>query len=184
MAVFQHLGEQLAHQGHIWKVVTARFLAPDGHEFQRDIVRSPGAVGVVPLLTADDGTPTVRLLSQYRASYDRTIIEIPAGMRDIPGELPIETGRRELIEEAGLQAREMIHLIDLYPSPGITDAVTNIFLATGCAEAPADLQGPEEQHMVVFDVSLTEALAMIDRGDIADAKTVTGLLLTQRHLQA
>ncbi len=184
MADFLHLGDQLAHQGHIWRVVTAQFLAPDGRKFRRDIVRSPGAVGVVPLLIEADGTPTVRLLSQYRASYDRPIIEIPAGMRDIPGEPSVETGRRELIEEAGLAARELIHLIDLYPSPGMTDSVTNIFLATGCTEAPVDLQGPEEEHMLVFDVPLQEALAMIDRGEIADAKTVTGLLLTHRRLQA
>ena len=184
MADFQHLGDQLAHQGHIWKVVTAQFVAPDGHEFQRDIVRSPGAVGVVPLLIEADGTPSVRLLAQYRATFDRPIIEIPAGMRDIPGEPPAETGRRELIEEAGLAAGDMIRLIDLYPAPGMTDSVTTIFLATGCTEAPVDLQGPEEEHMSVFDVALHEALAMIDRGEIADAKTVTGLLLTHRHLQA
>jgi 8-oxo-dGTP pyrophosphatase MutT (NUDIX family) len=184
MVAFQHLGDQVAHRGHIWNVVTARFLDPDGHEFQRDIVRSPGAVGVVPLLVGADGVPIVRLLSQYRPSFDRPIIEIPAGMRDIPGESPTETGRRELIEEAGLAADELIHLIDLYPSPGMTDSVTNIFLATGCTEAPADQQGPEEEHMLVFDVPLGDALGMIDRGDITDAKTVTGLLLAHRHLAA
>jgi len=184
MASFQHLGDQLAHQGHVWKVVTAQFLAPDGHEFQRDIVRSPGAVGVVPLLIGRDDVPSVRLVSQYRPSFDRPIIEIPAGMRDISGEPPVETGRRELIEEVGLAAGEMTHLIDLYPSPGMTDSVTNIFLATGCTAVPADLQGPEEEDMQVFDLPLNDALAMIDRGEIADAKTVTGLLLTHRHLRA
>jgi len=182
MADFQHLGDRLAHQGHIWKVVTASYVAPDGTEFQRDVVRSPGAVGVVPLLRGGDGTPMVRLLQQYRPPYDRMIIEIPAGMRDVPGEPPVDTGRRELLEEAGLAAGQMVHLIDLFPSPGMTDSVTNIFLATDCTPAPPDLQGPEEQHMVVFDVSLGEALAMIDSGKIADAKTVTGLLLAHRHL--
>ncbi len=184
MAGFQHLGDQLAHQGHVWKVVTARFVAPDGHAFQRDIVRSPGAVAVVPLLIGEDGTPIVRLLRQYRPPYDRSIVEIPAGMRDVPGEPPIDTGRRELTEEAGLAAGEMVHLIDLFPSPGMSDSVTSIFLATDCAAVPAHLHGPEEEHMTLFDVALSDALAMIDSGEIADAKTVTGLLLTHRRLQA
>lgn len=184
MTGFQHLGDELAHQGYVWKVVTARFTAPDGDPFTRDIVRSPGAVGVVPLLIDHDGTPVVRLLSQYRAPYDRALIEIPAGMRDVVGEPPVETGRRELVEEAGLAAGNMIHLIDLIPSPGMSDAVTNVFLATDCVEVASDLQGPEELHMATFDVPLHEALRMIDTGEISDAKTVTGLLLTQRHLRA
>ncbi|HUF98290.1 MAG TPA: NUDIX hydrolase [Ilumatobacter sp.] len=184
MANFQHLGDELAHQGHIWRVVRAEFAAPDGQPFTRDIVRSPGAVAVVPLVIGTDGTPNVRLLSQYRPAYDRTVIEIPAGMRDIPGEPPVETGRRELVEEAGLAAGDMIHLLDLLPSPGMSDAVTIIYLAVDCDEVDADLQGPEELHMTVFDVTLADALTMIDRGEIADAKTVAGLLLTQRHLQS
>ena len=106
---------------------------------------------------------------------------MPAGTRDILGEPPAECGRRELAEEAGLEPAAMIHLADILPSPGMTDSVLSVFLATGCTPVPRQLHGPEEEHMELLDVPLAEALAMIDRGEIGDAKTVTGLLLTARR---
>ncbi len=184
MTGFRHLGDTDVHEGYVWKVVRAEFEAPDGELFRRDIVRSPGAVGVVPLVFDPEGLPSVVLLSQYRPPYQRNVIEIPAGMRDVPGEPAIETGRRELIEEAGLQAGEMGHLVDIFPSPGMTDSVCTIFLASGCTPIDHDRQGPEEQAMELLHLPLIDALAMIDRGDINDAKTVAGLLATDRRLRA
>ena len=90
MSSFRHLGDRLVHQGYIWHLATAEFEAPDGERFRRDIVRSPGAVGVVPVHHGPDGRPGVVLVRQYRPAYDEVIIEIPAGMRDVPGE-PVET---------------------------------------------------------------------------------------------
>lgn len=183
MPDFSHTGERTVHEGHIWTVVVAQFEAPDGTTFERDIVRSPGAVGVVPLIFDAEGAASVVLVSQYRAAYERDLIEIPAGMRDVDGEPLEQTGRRELIEEAGLDAGEMVHLTDLLPSPGMSDAVTSIFLATGCTPVERSLQGPEEEHSQLLHVPLDEALAMIDRGEIGDAKSVVGLLLTERRLR-
>ncbi len=184
MTGFRHLGDQLIHRGYIWNLVTAEFEAPGGTVFHRNIVRSPGAVAVVPLLISSSGAPTVVLVSQYRPPYDRIVIEIPAGMRDVPGEPPEETGRRELIEEAGLSAGLMSHLVDTYPSPGMTDSICSVFLATDCTPVERDLHGPEEQHMGLLHVSLAEALAMIDDGEISDSKTIAGLLMTDRRLRA
>jgi ADP-ribose pyrophosphatase len=181
MSGFRHLRDTEVHQGYVWRVVTAEFEAPDGSVFRRDIVRSPGAVGVVPLIDVD-GRPSVVLVSQYRPPYERSVIEIPAGMRDVPGEPPEQTGRRELVEEAGLAAGEMRLLTEMVPSPGLTDSITTIFLATGCIAVDRELHGPEEQHSELLTVALDEALAMIDSGEISDAKTVVGLLLTARLL--
>jgi len=183
MTGFRHHGDREVHQGYIWKVVVAEFESPAGEWFRRDIVRSPGSVGVVPLVHDAAGDPIVVLVRQYRPPYERNVIEIPAGMRDMPGEPPAETGRRELVEEAGLVAGEMTHLLDMLPSPGLTDSVCSIFLATGCTEVDHDRHGPEEQEMEMLHVPLDEALEMIDRGEIADAKTVAGLLATDRRLR-
>ena len=79
------------------------FEAPDGRAFERDIVRSPGAVAVVPLLFDAEGMPSVVLVRQYRPPFDRYVLEIPAGMRDVPDEPPELTADRELVEEAGLR---------------------------------------------------------------------------------
>ena len=184
MGDFRRISESKVHQGHIWHLATAEYEAPDGRRFERDIVRSPGAVGVVPLVFDAEGNPSVVLVAQYRAPYEERVIEIPAGMRDIAGEDTAEVARRELIEEAGLSAGQVDLLGAIYPSPGMTDSVTTIYLATDCTAVPTDRQGPEEDFMEVLHVPLDDALAMIDAGTIVDAKTVSGLLLTDRRLRS
>lgn len=181
---FRHLGDDLVHEGYVWNLVTAEFEAPDGARFHRDIVRSPGAVGVVPLVFDAEGLASVVLVSQYRPPYGGLVIEIPAGMRDVANEPPEETGRRELIEEAGLRAGQMSHLVDILPSPGMTDSVCMIYLATECTTVHHDRHGPEEQVMELLHVPLDDALAMIDAGEIRDAKTVAGLFATDRRLRS
>ena len=85
MAAFRRLAETEVHRGHIWRVVVADFEAPDGARFERDIVRSPGAVAVVPVTFDASGRAMVTLMRQYRAAFDRELIEVPAGMRDVAG---------------------------------------------------------------------------------------------------
>jgi 8-oxo-dGTP pyrophosphatase MutT (NUDIX family) len=182
MSGFRHLGDTDVHHGFVWKVVIADFEAPDGSQFSRDIVRSPGAVAVVPVVFDAEGQASVVLVKQFRGPYERALIEVPAGMRDVPGEPAEETGRRELAEEAGLAAGEMTLLVDMLPSPGMTDSVCSIFLATGCTPAATQPHGPEEEHMEILHVPLADALSMIDRGEIGDAKTVCGLLAAARRL--
>ena len=181
---FRRISERVIHQGYIWRLCTAEFESPQGERFARDIVRSPGAVGVVPIVFDVEGNASVVLVSQYRPPYETEVIEIPAGMRDIEGEAPEDVARRELIEEAGLDAGEVEFLTEIYPSPGLTDSVTSIFMATGCTSAPTDRQGPEEEEMDVRLHPLDEALAMVERGEIRDAKTVVGLLLAARRIEA
>ena len=181
---FRRIAESPRHQGHIWYVSVAEFESPTGERFERDIVRSPGAVGVVPLVFDAEGNPSVVLVAQYRPPFEQIVIEIPAGMRDVEGEDTAAVAHRELIEEAGLAAGQLDQLGSILPSPGLTDSVTTIYLATDCEAAPVDRHGPEEDHMELLHVPLADALAMIDAGEIVDAKTVTGLLLTDRRLRA
>ena len=151
--------------------------APDGSRHEREVVRHPGAVGIVPL--HDDGTVT--LVRQYRAAIDRAIWEVPAGLRDVDGEPTDETARRELAEEAGLRADHVDHLVTFHNSPGFSDEAVVVYLATGLTAVPDDRQGVEEQHMLVERVPLPQALAMVDDGRITDAKTVIGLLALARR---
>ena len=181
---FRRLSERVVHQGHIWQLVRAEFKSPRDELFSRDIVRSPGAVGVVPIVFDAEGNPSVVLVSQYRAPLETEVLEIPAGMRDIEGEAPEEVALRELTEEAGLAADDLVLLTAIYPSPGLTDSVTTIFMATGCTSVATDRQGPEEQEMDVRLLPLNDALAMVERGEIRDAKTAVGLLLASRRIEA
>ena len=184
MTGFRRISERTIHEGHVWDLALAQFEAPDGSSFSRDIVRSPGAVGVLPLVFDAEGNPSVVLVAQYRPPYERVIIEIPAGMRDVEGEDPSQVARRELIEEAGLQAGQLDLLTEILPSPGMTDSVTTLYLATECIPVPHDRHGPEEEHMELLHIPLVEAVAMVERGEIADAKSVVALLFTDRRLRA
>jgi 8-oxo-dGTP pyrophosphatase MutT (NUDIX family) len=178
---FRHLGDRLVHQGYIWNVVVATFEAPEGELFERDVIRSPGAVGVVPLLF-EDGVPTVVFVRQYRGPLDQYVLEIPAGMRDVPDE-PLElTAERELIEEAGFSAGRMEYLTNFFSSAGMTDSVLHIYLATDLSPVAREMHGPEETHMEVLRLPLAEAVELVERGEINDAKTVIGLLLVDRRL--
>jgi 8-oxo-dGTP pyrophosphatase MutT (NUDIX family) len=181
---FRRVAERDVHQGHVWKVVVAEFEGPEGQHFARDIVRSPGAVGVVPLVFDAEGNPSVVLLRQWRPPYEAVIYEIPAGMRDIPGEPTEETARRELGEEAGLAPGRLDLLTEFYPSPGMTDSVCTLYLATECRAVPRALHGPEEEHSTLVHLPFEDALAMVDDRRIVDAKSVIGILLTDRRLRA
>jgi 8-oxo-dGTP pyrophosphatase MutT (NUDIX family) len=181
---FRRVGDREIYQGHIWRVVVSEFEDPDGERFQRDIVRSPGAVAAVPLVFDAEGNASVVLVSQYRAAYEREIIEIPAGMRDVDGEPPEETARREMAEEVGLSPGRLDLLIEMLPQPGMSDSTTIVYLATECSPAPTQPHGPEEERARVLHVPLDEAVAMVEAGEITDGKSVAGLLLTERRLRA
>jgi ADP-ribose pyrophosphatase len=174
---FTHLGDEVVHEGYIWHVAVAQFSGPDGQRFVRDVVRSPGAVGVVAL---DGSGPDVivTLVRQYRAALDAELLEIPAGMRDVPGEPPELTASRELAEEVGLVAGSLELLTVVHPSAGMTDATTHLYLATQLTAVPRQTHGPEEDAMTVVHLPLSEALAKVRSGEITDGKTVIALLLT------
>jgi ADP-ribose pyrophosphatase len=172
---FRHLSDELLQQGHIISMYRASFVAPDGSEFQREVVRHPGAVSVVPLLDSGE----VVLVRQYRAALDRMLLEIPAGKRDVAGEPPEETARRELIEEVGLSPGTLRHLVTFNNSVGFSDEESHVFLGTDLTEAEQDRQGVEEQFMEIVRVRLVDTARMISSGEITDAKTVIGLTLAR-----
>ena len=151
-------------------------MAPDGERFERTYVVSPGAVAVVPLTVRDDG-PWVTLVKQFRPAFGKAMLEIPAGMRDVPGEPPEVTAARELLEETGLTANHLEHLGHLASAPGITNSEVSIYLGTNLQSGSHHRHGPEESHMEVVELPLVEAIAQVRSGVIDDSKTMIGLLL-------
>ena len=182
-ASFRPVAERTLHRWAVWSLVEGDFAAPDGEAFTRTFVRSPGAVGVVPVLFDAEGVPSVVLVRQYRPPLDRLFDEIPAGMRDVEGEPPEVTAARELVEEVGMTAGRLELLARFHNACGLTDAETHLYLATGLAATEHDRQGPEERAMTVHQVPLADAVAAVLAGAITDGKTVTGLLLAERLLR-
>lgn len=170
---FSHLSDEVVHEGHIISLYRSRFVAPDGTEFERDVVRHPGAVSVVPLLESGE----IVLVRQYRAALDRMMLEIPAGKRDVVGEPPEETAARELVEEVGLRPRTLRRLAVFHNSVGFSDEESHVYLGTDLTEAATDRQGIEEAYLEVVRVPLADTPALIAAAEITDAKTVIGLTL-------
>jgi ADP-ribose pyrophosphatase len=155
---------------------------PDGDVHQRYVVRHPGAVVVVPV--EDDGEH-VLLVRQYRAAVDGDLLEVPAGKRDVDGEPPLTTAERELEEEIGHRARELVPLAEFHNSPGFTDEYTYLYAAIGLeALAARNTQTAEEHEMQIERVALADVPRMIAAREIVDAKTIIGLTLVRELLAA
>ena len=170
---FERIGETELLDTRMFRVVERRFRGPEGEEFDRLVLAHPGAVGVVPI-TSDGEVVMVR---QYRPALERAILEIPAGLRDVAGEDPAETGRRELAEEVGLAAGALEHLITFHTAPGYTDEELSIFCATDLSPTESDAQSVEESHMTIEHVRLENVPALIASGELTDSKTIIGLSL-------
>jgi ADP-ribose pyrophosphatase len=165
-----------------WLFTVDRFhlLDPAGQPFDRFVVRHPGAVTIVPL--HDDGTVT--LVRQYRAAVDAMVLEIPAGTRDKEGESEEATARRELAEEAGLEAAHWERLIGTWNTPGVSDQHTSIFLATGLTPVETRPDGVEEGFMTIERIALADLDDLIADGTLKDETTVLGLLMARARVGA
>ena len=179
MSGFRHLADTVLHEGHIITLNRSTFVAPDGTEFEREIIRHPGAVSVVPLL----GNGDVVLVRQYRAAIDQLVLEIPAGKRDVADEPTEETAQRELIEEVGYSAGRLDLLVKFHNSVGFSNEFSYVYLGQDLTPKPMDRQGVEESFMELVTVPLADTAAMIARGEITDAKTVIGLTMALAQLR-
>jgi ADP-ribose pyrophosphatase len=145
---------------------------PDGSQHVREIVRHPGAVVILPLL--DDGR--VCFVCNYRVAVAQTLVELPAGTLE-PNEDPAKTAVRELAEETGYRAGRMEHVITFCMSPGILDEQMHFFVADQLQPGTMDLDAGEDIHPMLC--TWDEAMTMVRRGDIHDAKTIAALLYYQ-----
>ena len=163
---FEQLSSETVHEGPIATVYSRTFRHEDGEEVTREIVGHPGAVAVV----AHDGE-RLYLVYQPRESVGEAVLELPAGKLD-PDESPLATAKRELAEEIGKGARSWQHLTTFYSSPGFTDEVIHIYLATDLVDEP--LEAEENERISIEPVPL----ARLDQAiaGCRDGKSLVGLL--------
>jgi 8-oxo-dGTP pyrophosphatase MutT (NUDIX family) len=175
--VFTLLGRRFVAQGRFITLERAYYLAEPGGWTAREVVRHPGSAAVVPW----DGR-RIHLLRQHRAAVGGTLLELPAGKLDVPGETPEQAARRECAEELGLRPGRLTLLHVGYTSPGFTDELTWVYLGEELMPAPAAPQGPEEAAAEVVGLSLDEAAAALEDGSVRDAKTILGICSLLRRL--
>ena len=145
-----------------------------GRRSTREVVEHPGAVGIL----AWDGE-RLAMVRQWRHATGGALLEIPAGTLE-DGEEPLATARRELAEESGLAAGSWVTGPRFYTAPGFCTELMHLFLAADLTEASATADDDEE--LEPWWLSLPDALAAIDDGRVADAKTVVGILWLARRL--
>lgn len=177
---FQLLGETELHQGPVVSMSSLRIRTPDGSEIDRQVVRHPGAVAVVPLLGDDESVIMVR---QYRAALDAEVLELPAGKLDVQNEDLTVAAQRELVEEIGQRAGRFDLLAEFLNSPGFTDERCWVFLGRDLTETAANRQGPEEEAMTIEHVRLDDIDELMASGQLQDAKSVIGMLVARRRLR-
>lgn len=155
---------------------------PDGSTGVLEMVRHPGAAAVVPFL--DDPAepdPRILLIHQFRHAADGPLWEIPAGTLQ-GGEDPAACARRELAEEAGVEAGRLQRMTTVFTTPGFTDERIHLYLATGLR--PVALAHEADEFIAIHQRRWSEVGRMIRGGKVRDAKSLCALMFAQCFLRA
>jgi ADP-ribose pyrophosphatase len=167
------VARQIVFRGRKIQVALDTTLLPNGETVQRDVVLHPGAVAILPLVDAEH----LCLVRNRRPIVGETLLEIPAGTLE-PQETAEQAAPRELAEETGYQAKKWRKLAVFYPSPGVLDERTHLFVAEDLT--PGQQQLEKDEDMATEIMSWQDAVNKTLDGSIHDAKTIIAVLLWDR----
>jgi ADP-ribose pyrophosphatase len=159
---------EVLYSGKVVRLEKDKVLCPNGNESYREIVRHNGGAAIL-CVTKDN---KVLLERQYRYAYDEVLYEIPAGKLE-KGEDPYYAAMREFEEETGNKAKELIHLIDIYPTCGYSSEIIYIYLAKDYVKTSTNFD-PDEVILTEY-IPLDDVLKRIAEGKIKDAKTICAI---------
>jgi ADP-ribose pyrophosphatase len=166
------ISSQLIHEGMVWDLVSDTFDF-NGEELTREYVKHTGAVAVLTINDKDE----LLLLKQYRRPVASFLMEFPAGLLDVPGESKVDCAKRELAEEANLQASSWEELISFHATPGGNSETITVFVAKGLSAAASNyVTSGEEKDMPQSWVPLTVALGSVLRSEIKSPTAVVGIM--------
>lgn len=166
----------LLHRGAKFDFERVEYPGGSGQVLTREVIRHPGAVVILPVLERSGGLFVVMIRNQ-RIPSGLELWELPAGTRE-KGEAPEVTAARELVEETGYRAQNILLLSSYYTSPGLSDELMWAYLATGLEEASQDLE--EDERITVEVVPMARVWEMLDGGELKDAKSMLALLAAAR----
>jgi ADP-ribose pyrophosphatase len=173
------VSSRIVYRGPVFWVTTDHVQEPGGVTARRDVIHHTGSV--VVLAVESGSTPQLLLERQYRHAAGDYLWELPAGRID-PGENAMAAAKRELIEETGYRARRWRRILRFYASPGFVAETMAVYLATGLQEGEAEPEADEVIHKRM--VPLPQAVKMVLKGTIRDAKTVSSILWLDHMLRA
>ena len=171
----QILNTSLIYRGRAFKVENVHVRLPDGRQRDYDLVNHLGAVTILPL----DDEGQVWFVRQYRIGARQTLLELPAGVLE-EDEDPAAGAAREIREEIGMAAGNLLKIGEFYMAPGYSSELMHVFLATDLT--PDSLPQDDDEFLEIIRYPLSEVLQMVQRGEIMDGKTISSLLLAQPHL--
>ena len=170
------IGTETPYRNHLIAVRNDKVRFPDNSVSQRTVVQHPGAVAVA----AVDDAGRLLMIRQYRHPVAQQLWEIPAGLRDVPGEDPLDTAKRELAEETSYRASDWELLVDYFSSPGFSTERIRVYLARGLKEVPAGestfVVTHEEKYLERAWVPLQAAAAAVLAGDLHNGVAAVGIL--------
>lgn len=164
---FEIISNKKVYQGKVFDVFLSKIREGEV-EYERDIIAHHGSAVIVPVY--DD--QTIALVKQYRHAAGKYLLEIPAGSLN-KDESPETGARRELEEEIGVVAGNIVKLAEFYVSPGFLAEKMFVFLATDLRETAQNLE--EDELIEITKINFPKAFEMIKSGEIEDAKTIIGL---------
>lgn len=167
------VSREIIFDGRIFKVAKDKSLLPDGKLADRELVLHTGGAGILPVFENGD----IMLVRQYRCGVAKLMLEICAGKME-KGEDPKECAVRELSEELGITAKNVISLGSLEPTPAYCGEITHIFLATELTKGQVHLD--EGEFLEIVTLPLEKAVEMVMDGQISDAKTQIAILKAER----
>jgi 8-oxo-dGTP pyrophosphatase MutT (NUDIX family) len=165
----ERIDSKKVYEGKIATVREDEFRYPDGSTAVREVVGHPGAVAII----AHDDLHIYLVRQPREAVGEEALLELPAGKLDVPGESPLECGKRELAEEIGKGASEWRELKRFYTSPGFSEEEVIVYVATDLHDASAEAEEEERLEVVAWP------LAELDRAiaECRDSKSLVGMLL-------
>ncbi|WP_280491117.1 NUDIX hydrolase [Nocardia asiatica] len=169
---FEIVSGETVYSGAILALRLDQVRMPGGRVVEREVIEHHGAVAVAAI----DDDDNVVLINQYRHPIGRRLLELPAGLLDLPGEDPLLAARRELAEETGLAAREWAVLVDVVLSPGFTDEALRVYLARDLYETDRPEPELEEADLEVVRMPVDAAVRAALAGEIVNATAVAGVL--------
>ena len=173
MGKYKKLGENLVYKSRIVELYESQLELPDGKQVVYDFIKHSGGAAVLPI----DNDGNLVLIKQYRNSVDQEVYEIPAGLREQDDNTGEMCARRELEEETGYRADNLEFIAQAYGIIGLSNEKTDIFLAEHLI--PCERHLDPEEFIEIYHISLEDALEMIQKKEIIDAKTIIAILYYQ-----
>ncbi len=172
---FELLHAETVYQGRAFEVRRDHLRTPDGRTVKYDIIEHTGSVIIIPV----DAEGQMHFVRQYRHAAQIDLLELPAGTLE-PGEPPAEAAAREIREEIGMEAENLVEIGAFYLAPGYSTELMHVFMATNLKHNP--LEADADEFLSVEKLPVAEALRQAESGEMQDAKSLAALLLARQYL--